>query len=59
MNGLCLTSSILYQATIKSSDSEYGQKRCKGICEMTFKKLYANHKNHSTLLSLKMTPPYL
>ena len=39
MNGLCLTSSILYQATIKCSDSRYKQKRYKGICETTFKKL--------------------
>ena len=48
LNGLCLTSSILYQATIKCSDSKYKQKRYKGICEKTFKKRYANHKNHST-----------
>ena len=53
MNGLCLTSSILYQATIKSSDSEYGQKRCKGICETTFKKLYANHKKSFNFVKSK------
>ena len=44
LNGLCLRSSILYQATIKCSDSKYKQKRYKGICETTFKKRYANHK---------------
>ena len=44
MNGLCLTSSILYQATIKWSNSEYKQKKYKEICETTFKKRYANHK---------------
>ena len=44
LNGLCLTSSILYQATVKCSDSKYKLKRYKGICEMTFKKRYANHK---------------
>ena len=38
MNGLCLTSSILYQATIKYSNDKYKQKRCKGICEAAFKK---------------------
>ena len=42
--GLCLTSSILYQATIKCSDSKYKQKRYKGICQTKFKKRYANHK---------------
>ena len=44
LNGLYLTSSILYQATIKCSDSKYKQNRDKGICEKTFKKRYANHK---------------
>ena len=44
LNGLCLTSSILYQTTIKCSNSKYKQKRYKGICEMTFNKRYANHK---------------
>ena len=48
LNGLCLRSSILYQATIKCSDSKYKQKKYKGSCETTFKKRYANHKNHST-----------
>ena len=48
LNGICLTSSILYQATIKYSNSRYKQKRYKGICEMTFKRCYGNHKNHST-----------
>ena len=43
LNGLCLTSSILYQATIKCSDSKYKQKRYKGICQTTFKKCYANN----------------
>ena len=44
LNGLCLNSSILYQVTIKRSDSKYKQKRYKGICETTVKKRYANHK---------------
>ena len=47
MNG-CLMSSILYQATIKCNDSTYRQRRYKEICKTTFKKRYANHKNHST-----------
>ena len=53
LNGLCLTSSILYQATIKCSDSKCKQKRYKGICETTFKKLYANHKKSFNLINSK------
>ena len=52
MNGLCLTSSILYQATIKCSDSKYKEKRYKGICETTFKK-HANHKTSFNLTKSK------
>ena len=44
MNGLYLMSGILYQATIKCSDSKCKQERYKEICETTFKKRYANHK---------------
>ena len=44
MNGLCLTSSISYQATIKCIDGKCKQKIYKGICETTFKKRHANHK---------------
>ena len=29
VNGLCLTSSILYQTTVKCSDSKYKQKKIK------------------------------
>ena len=50
MNGLYLTSSILYQATITCSDSKYKQKRYKGICETTFNKRYANHKKSFNLI---------
>ena len=53
LNGLCLRSSILYQATIKCSDSKYKQKRYKGICETTFKKRYANHKKSFNLINSK------
>ena len=59
LNGLCLTSSVLYQTTIKCSDSKYKQKRCKGSCERTFKKRYANHEKSFNLINLKVTPPYL
>ena len=45
LNGLCLMTSIIYQATIKCSDSKCKQKRYKGICETTFTKRYASHKN--------------
>ena len=43
MNGLCLTSSILYQGTIKCNDLKYNVKTNKGICETNFKK-HANQK---------------
>ena len=53
MNGLCLTSSILYQATITCSDSKFKQKRYKGTCETTFKKRYANQKKSFNLIKSK------
>ena len=53
MNKLCLTSSILYQATIKCSDSKYKQKRYKAICETTFKKRCANYKKSFNLIKSK------
>ena len=53
MNGLCLTSSILYQATITCSDSKYNQKRYKWVCETTFKKRYANHNKSFNLIKSK------
>ena len=53
MNGLCLASSLLYQATIKCNDSKYKQKRYKGIWETTFKKRYANPKNSFHLIKSK------
>ena len=56
LNGLCLASSILYQATIKCSDSKYKPKRYKEICETN---VMQTTKNHSTYLTLKMTPPYI
>ena len=53
MNGLCLTSSILYQTTIKCSDRKYKQKRYEGIYETTCKKRYANHKKSFKLINSK------
>ena len=48
---IMLTSSILYQATIKCSNSKYEQKWYKGFCETTtFKKRYANHKKPFNLI---------
>ena len=38
LNGLCLTSSVLYQATINYNDSKYKQKRYKEISKTTFEK---------------------
>ena len=55
LNGLCLKSSILYQATIKCSDSKYKQKRYNGICETTFKKHYANHKSPKAYMGNQRT----
>ena len=53
MNGLCFTSNILYQATIKCNDSQYKQKRYKVICETTYMKRYANHKKSFNLIKSK------
>ena len=53
MNWFRLASSILYQATIKCSDSKYEQKRDKGICKTAFKKSYANHKKSFKLIKSK------
>ena len=53
MNGLSLTASILYQATIKCSDSKCKPKRYKRICETIFKKHYANHKKLFKLIKFK------
>ena len=52
MKGLCLTSSVSNQATIKCNDSKYKQ-RYKEICETTFKNSYANHKKSFNLIKSK------
>ena len=60
MNGLFLTAIVLYEAILKCSDSKYKQKRCKGISVTRHSRnATQTTKNHSTLLSLKMTPYYL
>ena len=43
MNGLYLTESLLYYATITTGKENY-TKLYKRICETTFKKRYGNHK---------------
>ena len=43
MNGLGLTESLLYCTTISFGKENY-TKLYKGICELIFKKPYANHK---------------
>ena len=66
MNGKCLMSSILYQATLKCSDGKYKKKQKKKKPRKT-KESVKRHsrnvmlttKNHLCQLSLKMTPPYL
>ena len=45
INGLCLTSGILYQATIKRNDSKYQHRRYKEIYETTVLQIT---KNNST-----------
>ena len=52
MNGLCLTSSISYQATIKCSGNKDKQK--KEIWETSFKKRYANHTKSFNLINSKI-----
>ena len=42
-----------YQGTIKCSNSKYKQKIYKGICEVTFKKRYTNHKKSFSLIMSK------
>ena len=44
MRGACLTENVLCDARISCDDETYKPKLCKGICETTFKKRYANHK---------------
>lgn len=44
MNNNCLASNIIYQATISSNLESYNEKIYIGLCETTFKKRYANHK---------------
>ena len=51
--GLCLKSSILYQVTMKSSNSKYKQKIYKGICGSTVKKFYQNYKKSFNLIKSK------
>ena len=58
MNGSCLTSTILYQATIKYSNCKYKGKRYKGICETTFKKSYVNHKKSFNVIKSKNGTTY-
>ena len=48
LNGLCLTSSTLYQVTIKFNDDKYIQKRYKGICKQPSRNAMQTTKNHSS-----------
>ena len=52
MNGLCLTESLLYYATI-TCDKENYTKLYKGICETTFKRRYANHNKSFNIPAYK------
>ena len=46
MTGACLTEKVLYYAKISCNDEKYKPKFDKVICQTTFKKHYANHKNY-------------
>ena len=49
VNGLCLTSSILYQTTVKCSDSKYKKKKNKKeSVKRHSRKVTQTTKNHST-----------
>ena len=45
MRVACLSENILCYTRISCDDETYKAKLYKGICETTFKKRYANHKN--------------
>ena len=44
MNGNCLASKIVYEATLTSDLPNYDVKKYIGLCDTTFKKRYATHK---------------
>ena len=44
MSGTCLTENVLRYTKIGCENKKYKPKLCKGICETTVKKCYANHK---------------
>ena len=44
MRGACLTGNILYYSRISCDDETQKPKLYKGICEVTFKQRYVNHK---------------
>ena len=44
LNNQCLTTKIVYEATVTSNAPNYQPKTCIRICEGTFKKRFANHK---------------
>ena len=48
LNGLCLTSSILHEATTKCSDSKYRQKGTKESVKRHSRNVMQTTKNHST-----------
>ena len=44
LNGHCLTTNVLYEGTITTDITNYGEKTYKGITEPKFKLRYGNHK---------------
>jgi len=53
MNQNCLASNIVYEATITSDMDNYQETKYIGLCETTFKKRYANHKQSFTSVKYK------
>ena len=48
INNKCLSSNVIYEATLKTNDPKYTEKKYIGSCETTFKKRYRNHKQSFT-----------
>ena len=44
LNGECQAKHIIYKAILNSNKLNYDKKYCKGSCETTFKKQFANHR---------------
>ena len=59
LDGKCFTPNIIYEAQIKSNQPNYKQKIYIGTAETDFKHSFNNHKNHSTLNTMRTTQNHL